>query len=143
MTAAMEWIPLLGAVGVGAVATKLLDVLWLQRVLHESERRRWLREQRYRVYGELAREMLSTGPFHYSTPEQRFLALIADALLLSTDKRLIELLQGYYPAALAARRRLDQFINNGTSTIEEREALRYRETEAISKLANTVVSRLR
>jgi len=137
-----QWIPLLGAVGVGAIATKLLDVLWLQRVLHESERRKWLREQRYRVFSELAREILSS-PFLPSCPERRFLELVADSILLSTDKDLIELLQGYYPAALSAQTRLSRFINNGTSTVDEREAMRLHENETMTKLANNVVSRLR
>ena len=58
----MDWIPLLSAVGVGAIVaaivTKVLDVLWLQRVLEESERQKWLRSEKLRVYAALSRDFM-------------------------------------------------------------------------------------
>ena len=63
----MDWIQLLGAVGAGAIATKLLDVLWVQRVLRDNEKRKWLREQRYKVYAIIAHEILVSDPLHRSS----------------------------------------------------------------------------
>lgn len=57
----MEFIELAGAIGIGAIATKLLDIVWLQNALRESERRKWMREKRFDVYSELVAELLSLG----------------------------------------------------------------------------------
>jgi len=57
----MEWIKLVGAIGIGAIATKLLDIVWLQNALRESERRKWMREKKFDVYSELVTELLSLG----------------------------------------------------------------------------------
>jgi hypothetical protein len=55
----LHWIALFGAFGVGAIVVKLLDVLWLQRVVSESERRRWLRAEKLRAYSALARDLVA------------------------------------------------------------------------------------
>ena len=55
----MNWVELLAAVGIGAIVVKMLDVLWLQRLLQESERKRWLRDQRHSAYSKLAKELIS------------------------------------------------------------------------------------
>jgi hypothetical protein len=141
----MDWIPLLGAVGAGAIATKVLDVLWVQRVLQDSERRKWLREQRYRAYGELARELLTSYPLS-SQKDQQLQLLIADALFLTTDKPLIGLLQGYYPAVVAARQRLNQSASSfppGQARDQALPSLRDRETADLRQLSTELVARLR
>lgn len=104
----MDWIQLLGAVGAGAIVTKLLDVLWVQRVLQDNEKRKWLREQCYRVYAALAREILVFGPFHHSSNEIDLRSLIADAVFLATEKQLIEELKQYLSTVLDEREILKQ-----------------------------------
>ena len=51
----MDWIKLLGAIGFGAIITKVLDVIWLQSALKNAEREKWLRDQRMRVFSMLAK----------------------------------------------------------------------------------------
>jgi hypothetical protein len=95
----MSFVEIAGAFGLGAIAVKLLDILWLRRVLSQSEKARWLREQRLRVYSGLASELLSMGRAH-GTREDVFRAysFVAEALLLVEDD------------GLAAR--LDQFFTH-------------------------------
>lgn len=84
----MDWIQVISAVGIGAILTKVLDIFWLQRLIHESEKRKWFREQRLRVYSELATEILSMGKSSASR-EDAFVgyALASEAqLLVSSDK---------------------------------------------------------
>lgn len=57
----MTWIQLLGAVGIGAIVTKLMDLLWMQRLQEATERRRWLRETRLSAFSRFARCALSLG----------------------------------------------------------------------------------
>ncbi len=54
----MDWLQLISAVGIGALLTKVLDIVWLQRTMREAEKRKWFREQRLRVYTKLAEEIL-------------------------------------------------------------------------------------
>jgi hypothetical protein len=54
----LDWIALLGAVGVGAIVATALDALWVQRVLRESERQKWLRSEKLRVYAALSRDFM-------------------------------------------------------------------------------------
>jgi hypothetical protein len=140
---ATEWVALLGAVGIGAIATKLLDVVWLQRVLATSERTKWLREQRYRAYSELTRELVAGEPFHNEPNQRQFMLLVADALLVTTEPQLVRQLENYLPEAIAARTRLDHFTNNGTSTVEERTALRSKEEVEIRARADRIIQGLR
>jgi hypothetical protein len=55
----VDWIALLSAAGVGAIIVKVLDVLWLQRVVSESERQKWLRAERLRAYAALSRDLMA------------------------------------------------------------------------------------
>ena len=85
----MEWIKFAGAVGVGAIATKLLDIVWLQNSLRESERRKWLREKRFEVYSDLTSELLSLGK-NSDLRDDAFegYALASKAILLTDDDKL-------------------------------------------------------
>lgn len=57
----MDWIQLLGAAGAGAIVVKLLDIFWLTKRQSEQQRRAWLRDQRYKAYSELSRELVTFG----------------------------------------------------------------------------------
>jgi len=83
----MDWIQVISAVGIGALLTKVLDIVWLQRAVRESEKRRWFREQRLRVYSKLSEEILSMGK-SMNTREDAFsgYALAAEAILLVDDE---------------------------------------------------------
>lgn len=85
----MDWFQIISAVGIGALLTKLLDIIWLQRAIRETEKRKWLCDQRLRVYSKLAEEMLSLGK-SFNTREDAFVgyALAAEAILLSDDDKL-------------------------------------------------------
>jgi len=142
----MDWIQLLGAVGAGAIVTKLLDVLWVQRVLQDNEKRKWLREQRYRVYATLAREILVSGPFHNSSKEIDLQFLIADAVFLATEKQLIEELKRYLSTVLDARKILEQKLKMLTPeerNREERDRIVAEVSGRVTCLSGSLISRLR
>lgn len=93
----MNWIQLISAVGVGALITKLMDVLWLQKVVHQNEHKKWLREQRLEAYSELTEELLSLGK-KQGTREDPFkgYALVAKTTLLVEDERLAIELEEFF-----------------------------------------------
>ena len=93
----MDWIQIISAVGIGALLTKVLDIVWLQRALRESEKQKWLREQRLRVYSELAAEILSMGKSMESR-EDAFsgYALAAEAVLLVDDHNLANDIEHFF-----------------------------------------------
>jgi hypothetical protein len=139
----MEWPQILGAVGFGAIVTKLLDVVWLQRVAEQNERRRWLREKRYGVFSALAKELLTEGLWNSKTDVAECLRLNAELVVLSPAKSLGKGVNEYFNDVVETKRRIDHFINNGTSTIEERTELHQHEHERLRRRAADIMEELR
>ena len=85
----MTWYQILSIFGLGALTIKILDILWLQRVLQRAEKKKWLREQRLRAYSNIAKEILSMGKAT-GTREDAFIgyALAAEAMLLTDNPKL-------------------------------------------------------
>jgi len=87
----MSFFQFVSAVGFGAILVKLMDILWLQRVIRDKERSTWLRERRMSVYAELSKELISFGLHQkgLGNPFKSF-ASVAPALLLIEDDALID-----------------------------------------------------
>lgn len=93
----MDWLQLISAVGIGALLTKVLDIVWLQRSLRTSEKQKWLREQRLRVYSNIADEILSLGTTKDSrTDVFSGYALAAEAILLVDDDKLANDIEQFF-----------------------------------------------
>jgi hypothetical protein len=95
----------LSAVGVGALAVKLMDVLWLQRVLQKHEQRSWLRDKRLAAYSRLAGQLMSLGlcgirapnPFEwFGSASEAMLLMDNDALVDRIDRYIVDLDQLYH-----------------------------------------------
>jgi hypothetical protein len=85
----MDWLQIISAVGVGALLTKVLDIVWLQKSLQEAEKRKWFREQRLRVYSKLAEELISLGKSKGARTDAFVgYALAAEAMLLVDNEQL-------------------------------------------------------
>lgn len=93
----MSWEALIGAAGVGAIATKLLDILWLQRMIRSAERVSWLRDKRLEAYSELCAELLSLGK-NSDLRNDAFegYALATEAILLTDDDTLAEEIELFF-----------------------------------------------
>ena len=80
----MDWVALLGAVGVGAIVTKVLDAVWLTRITQRIAHSNWLRDQRLAAYTTAAADFLSFGLTrnNESDPFEAY-AKLAPALLLA------------------------------------------------------------
>jgi hypothetical protein len=101
----MDWIEIVGAVGFGAIVTKLLDILWLQRVMLENDRRRWLRDKRLQAFATVTRDFITLGltrtdPSHF---HEGYVAA-AEAMLLAGDDELATRIDRYIV-------RLDRFYD--------------------------------
>ena len=64
----MNWLQLLSAFGIGAILIKLLDIVWLQRVIQEYQQRTWLRDRRLEAFSKLAKEFISLGLHQQKIP---------------------------------------------------------------------------
>ncbi len=97
MEVKLDWFELISAAGAGAVTIKLLDIVWMQRVIRESEKKKWLREKRLAAYSKLTSEVLSLGR-EFQTREDAFkgYALAAEAMLLADNKKLAERIEGHF-----------------------------------------------
>lgn len=93
----MDWYQILSVAGLGALIIKVVDIIWLQRVLQKAENKKWLREQRLRVYSSVAKEALSLGKAA-NTREDPFsgYALAAEAILLADNSKLSEKIEAHF-----------------------------------------------
>lgn len=89
----MDIIQILGAVGFGVVVTKILDIVWLQKVVRDSERRKWLREERLKAYSELAEEVLTLGLHNksYKSAFSGYVIASRSILLTESDELAIQI----------------------------------------------------
>lgn len=87
----MYWIGFIGAIGIGAIATKILDIWWLQKTIEERETRKWLRDHRLKAYTNLCKNLLSFGlsKDHRVDTGFEFYSLAIEAMLLLEDEELI------------------------------------------------------
>ena len=96
----MNYIELLSAVGIGAILVKLLDIIWLQRMIHDNERDRWKRDIKSIIYSKIARDLISQEEWGKSERSPELLALIGEAALLIEDKTLVSRLELFYKNTL-------------------------------------------
>jgi hypothetical protein len=85
----VNWIELLGAVGLGAILTKVMDAVWLSRVTQRAAKLNWLRDKRLDAYSAVAQDFLSLG-LSKDPPSNPFetYGRIARAMLLVEDRSL-------------------------------------------------------
>ncbi len=87
----MNWIEIIGAIGVGAVITKVLDIFWLQKIMEKIEKREWLRDNQLRAFSKLAKETLSLRlgeeAFDFDNP-YKFYDIAAEPMLLIEDSEI-------------------------------------------------------
>lgn len=93
----MDWPALLGSGAIGALLIKIVDTLWLQRVLQSAEKRKWLREKRLKAYSSLTLELLTLGR-NSDLRDDAFkgYAIASEAILLTTDKELAEEIEEFF-----------------------------------------------
>ena len=139
----MEWIKILGAIGFGAIVTKVLDVVWLQRAVRNAEKETWLRDKRILVFSELTEELLD-GQLSKGIDRTNATRKIAfKALLLLPNPEDRKLLEVHFDDVIQTKQKIGQFINNGASTIEERAKLREKEEFRLQEQTKTIVEKLR
>ena len=139
----MDWIKLLGGIGFGAIITKVLDVIWLQSALKNAEREKWLRDQRMRVFSMLAKELVDIQLNKSREGIESAKAITAEALLLLPNLEVGNDLSHHFDDIATSKSKIEKFINNGSSTIEERAALRKSEQVQLQKQAQNILSDLR
>lgn len=88
----MNWIEFIGAIGIGAVITKLLDIFWLEKIIEKRERKRWLRNKQLKTFSELSRELLTFRLYKKGVADDynpfELLAIASQSILLIEDKKL-------------------------------------------------------
>lgn len=93
----MDWPALLGSGAIGALLTKILDTLWLQKVLQSAEKRKWLREKRLKAYSDLISELLTLGRKSDLRDDAfKGYAIASEAILLTADDRLAAEIEEFF-----------------------------------------------
>jgi len=130
----MGWAELLSAGAIGGLLVKTVDTLWIQRVVAERERRRWLREQRFVAYSELASELLQMGVWRGTAKLDEVAAATARAALIAADHRVSGRIREWFDDLVAAKNKYSsrdlffrEFEGSADLDYDEREALWHRE----------------
>jgi hypothetical protein len=93
----MDWTPLISAAGIGALLVKVIDTLWLQKVLQSAEKKKWLREKRLKAYSDLTAELLSLGKrSDLQTDAFQGYAIASEAILLTDDDKLAKEIEDFF-----------------------------------------------
>lgn len=93
----MDWPTLLGSGAIGALLTKIVDTLWLQKVLQSAEKRKWLREKRLKAYSDLISELLTLGRKSDLRDDAfKGYAIASEAILLTSDDRLAAEIEEFF-----------------------------------------------
>ncbi|EOB3677408.1 hypothetical protein [Vibrio parahaemolyticus] len=106
----MDWIELLGAVGVGALVTKLIDVLWLQKILRDNEKEKWLRDKKLEAFEVMTKEILSLGKASdiHLDPFKGY-ALSARTILLVDSDELIDEIDEFVNGTYNLKKEYDKY----------------------------------
>lgn len=122
----MDTIQFIGAIGVGAVIVKVLDIFWLQKVISKNEAIKWLRDQRLKYFSEFAEYGSTLALRKKDTDILDFVAVSAKVKLLLHNDDLLPI--------------IDQFVDkvcdlHMNSQDEEEEAIHKIQQESM-KLVN-------
>jgi hypothetical protein len=88
----MEFINFLGAIGIGAVIVKILDIFWLQKIISRNETTKWLREQRLKYFSEFAEYCETLSLRKKDSDVLDFVALGAKLKLLIGTEELLQMI---------------------------------------------------
>ena len=86
----MQWLQIISAFGIGALCIKILDILWLQRVIQRHELRTWLKNKRLESYTNLSKIMITLGLYGSSADTFAQFAVASEAMLLTEDDALVD-----------------------------------------------------
>ena len=82
----MDFINFIGAIGIGGITVKILDIFWLQKIISRNETAKWLREQRLKYFSEFAEYCETLSLMEKHTDVLCFVAIGAKVkLLIQTD----------------------------------------------------------
>jgi hypothetical protein len=80
------WLTLISAIGIGGLLVKVLDIIWLQKITEDQNRKHWLRDEKFKAYSKLTEALISFGfKDDLNKAIFHFRALSASALLLIQD----------------------------------------------------------
>ncbi len=82
--------------GGGAIVIKLLDILWLQKLLSAQDQKRWLRDQRFQALSRFSKDLITLGltrkdPKNFVEGYE----VAVDAMLLVGDDNLAQRIDQY------------------------------------------------
>lgn len=87
----MDWASLVGAASLGAIIIRILDITWFQKVIDNSEHRKWLRTQKMIAFSELSEILLSMGiakKYNINHNPYEFLTIASKSILLIDNNEL-------------------------------------------------------
>ncbi|WP_375320631.1 hypothetical protein [Aliivibrio logei] len=137
----MDWIQLLGAVGVGALITKVIDVVWLQKVLRDNERQKWLRDKKLDAFEAMTKEILSLGRASdiHLDPFKGY-ALSARTILLVDNDEFIDEIDDFVNGTFNLKKEYDKYqIGESDKEYSELEGA----FEQLAKDSRVLVKKLR
>lgn len=109
----IQWVAaLIGGLGIGSILTKIIDVIWLQKVLEQRDYRSWLRGKRFEAFSSLSKKILSLGLGEgMKTDAWDMLALSASSNLLLTNRQLAKRIRIF----IIKLQRYDEFTQTNSS----------------------------
>ena len=92
----MQFVEILGSAGIAAITVKILDVLWLQKVISDNERTKWLRDKQLQVFSRVSGELISQKNWGVEKRPTELFELIGEATLLIENDSLAAELDSFF-----------------------------------------------
>jgi hypothetical protein len=96
---------ILGAVGIGGLLVKILDIFWLQKVITTNESDKWKRDKKFSVYSRMASDLISQQGWGKENRPPELYALLGETLLLIENEALGRELDSFYKESLNSFRK--------------------------------------
>ncbi len=96
----MNYIDFISAIGIGAIVVKILDIVWLQRLVSNNEKNKWKRDKKIIIYSKIARDLVSQEEWGNPKRTLKFNSLIGEALLVIENNILRKKLEDFYTDSL-------------------------------------------
>ncbi len=87
---------MLSAVGLGAIVVKILDIVWLQRMVRNNEVNKWKRDQKIKAYSKLANDLISQQEWGSNDRSPEIYKLLGEIYLLLESQDLVTRLDLFY-----------------------------------------------
>ncbi len=92
----MAFYEILGSIGIGAIVVKILDVWWLQKIMYNNDKQRWVLDKKFDIFSKISNDLISGKGWSDGNITAERLELISNVFLFASDEGVAKELDSFY-----------------------------------------------